>query len=82
MRALSTSNRTAVFSLQYGSTTGSFDCSEEFSLDHWIRVFKMVNESESADVSTQDVYRANSDQKLNSEVESTTADEYFARNVV
>lgn len=42
----------------------------------------MVNDSESADVSTEDVYHAHSDQKLSSEVESATADEYFARDVV
>jgi hypothetical protein len=78
MQALRTTNRTAAASLK----PGSFDCGEEFSLDHWIRVCKLVNESENSDESIEGVYCAGGDPKLDSEVESTTADEYFARNVV
>jgi len=82
MQAIRRSKGTAISSLKYESTTGSFDCSEEFSLDHWIRVCNLVNESENPDVSREKIDRADAYQKLISEVESTTADEHFARDVV
>lgn len=81
MQTIGRSNGTAVSSLQYESTAGSFDCSEEFSLDHWIRVSKLVQESETPDLSV-DVYCPSADLKTTSEMESATADEHFARNIV
>ncbi len=82
MQAFRTSNRTTVSSLQYGLKAGSFDCSEEFSLGHWIRVCRLVSESETPEVSGETVYCAGANLNLNSEMESTTADEHFARDVV
>lgn len=82
MYALRTSNRIAQSRMQYQPATGTFDCSEEFSLDHWIRVCKLVNESEGPALSTNMINRAEADEGPASEVESTTANEHLAGNVV
>lgn len=48
MQFISRSNRNTVYRVHCESAVESFDCGEEFSLDHWIRVCELLNESESA----------------------------------
>ena len=63
----------------------SYDCGEEFSFYHWIEVCKLVDEGDEASTDKVPPYSAEFEKALEetlSEVESSTAYQHFAGDVV
>ena len=85
MPIIITSNRNALTGSRYESPAESFDCGDEFSLDHWIQICVLLDESDRV-VGREDIARspgsADLSKKPTSEVKAAAADQHLAGHVV
>lgn len=85
MQSLRTSNQKALGVMLDESRVESFDCSEEFSFHHWIRVCELLSESEREVLPAEMAYSAGrtiNPATRKSEVKSAAADEHLASHIV
>ena len=85
MQIFRTSSLDVLSRVQYESTRDSFDCGDEFSPEHWIRVCELLNESEGVVGPADAAYSAGDvdvTKKPVSEVEAAATDQHLARHVV
>ena len=85
MQTLRTSNYEAVPCSHCQSLADSYDCSGEFSLCHWIHVYKLVEEADAFDVDEElacFIETERVEKKTVSEVKPSATYQHFAGNVV